>query len=229
VTRRRATALCVVVVAALALSGQAATTKAPAGPKITYVVQRGDTLTSIAARFGTTTQAIATANGIRNRNVIVIGRPLTIPAGEGSSHLPGNLPAKLRAHPDRVALRPTFQKWAGQYGVPADLLQAVAWIESGWQTGVVSKTGAVGVGQLQPTTVDLVRRMLGTNLDPGSASDNIRMSARFLRYLLDRTSNNVNVALAAYYQGLRSVSTKPVLAETMLYVANVQAVRSSFV
>src|SRR5688572_17156049 len=36
----------------------------PAGTS--YVVQRGDTLGSIAARFGTTYQAIAAANGIAN-------------------------------------------------------------------------------------------------------------------------------------------------------------------
>ncbi len=226
-SRRVTTTLCVLAIAALAAAGQASTTKASASQ--TYVVKPGDTLSSIASHYGTTVTAIANANNIRNRNVVVIGRRLTIPAGAGSSsHRPGVLPAKLQAHPERVALRPLFVKWASHYGVSADLLEAIAWIESGWQSSVVSKTGAVGIGQLQPATVEFTRALIGIKLDPTSANDNIRMSARFLRYLLDRTGNNVNVTLAAYYQGLRSVTTGPVLAETMLYVANVLAVRPSF-
>jgi soluble lytic murein transglycosylase-like protein len=191
-------------------------------------VQPGDTLSSIASRYGTTAKAIASANGIRNVHVVVIGRRLTIPSGSSSSHPRGILPAKLRARPERLALRPTFEKWAAHYGVSASLLEAVAWIESGWQTGVVSKTGAIGVGQLQPATIDFVRRLIGMNLDPLSANDNIRMSARFLRYLLDGTGNKTAMALAAYYPGLRSVSTGRVLPETMRYVADVLAVQPSF-
>lgn len=50
-----------------------------------YVVKRGDTLWSIAARFGTTPQAIAKANGLRNLNYIYAGQRLVIPGGGGSS------------------------------------------------------------------------------------------------------------------------------------------------
>jgi soluble lytic murein transglycosylase-like protein len=125
-------------------------------------------------------------------------------------------------------MRPLFVKWAAHYGVPADLLEATAWIESGWQTGVISKTGAIGVGQLEPSTVDFVRLLVGIKLNPYSANDNIRMSARFMRYLLDRTGNNVPLALAAYYQGLRSISTRPALPDTMQYVAAIVSVRPAF-
>jgi len=48
-----------------------------------YVVQRGDTLGQIARRFGTTVQAIASANGIANPNLIFVGQQLTIPGGTG--------------------------------------------------------------------------------------------------------------------------------------------------
>jgi len=46
-----------------------------------YVVQMGDTLTSVAGRFGTTVWAIAQANGIWNVDYIRIGQVLLIPAG----------------------------------------------------------------------------------------------------------------------------------------------------
>ena len=47
----------------------------------TYIVQSGDTLSSIARRFGTTVAAIAQANGISNINFIQVGQQLIIPGG----------------------------------------------------------------------------------------------------------------------------------------------------
>ncbi|MBZ0287051.1 MAG: LysM peptidoglycan-binding domain-containing protein [Anaerolineae bacterium] len=46
----------------------------------TYVVQAGDTLAIIAAKFGTTWQAIAAANNLANANNIYTGQRLTIPS-----------------------------------------------------------------------------------------------------------------------------------------------------
>jgi LysM repeat protein len=46
-----------------------------------YVVRSGDTLSTIARRFGTTIRALQDANGIHNANVVVVGRTLKIPAG----------------------------------------------------------------------------------------------------------------------------------------------------
>jgi LysM repeat protein len=49
-----------------------------------YVVQPGDTLTRIAARFGVSVQAIVQANNIANPNLIYVGQVLVIPgAGPG--------------------------------------------------------------------------------------------------------------------------------------------------
>jgi murein DD-endopeptidase MepM/ murein hydrolase activator NlpD len=218
-----------VAILMLAVGGQAATSVRAAKPVAqTYIVRRGDTLASIASRYGTTYGALARANHITNPHVVVIGKRLTIPAPGGARS--AGLPMKLRAHPDRLTLRPNFEHWAAYYGVPADLLQALCWVESGWQRTVVSRTGAIGIGQLQPATVDHVRLLIGRGpkLDPNKADDNIRMSARFLRFLLDRTGGDPATALAAYYQGLRSVRTSPVLGETKQYVATVLAFRPYF-
>ena len=45
---------------------------------IYYTVQKGDTLSGIAKRYGTTYQAIAKLNGIENPNLIEIGQKLKI-------------------------------------------------------------------------------------------------------------------------------------------------------
>jgi LysM repeat protein len=50
-----------------------------------HVVQRGETLYSIAVRYGSTVQAIASANGLRNASLIYAGQRLAIPTGSGTS------------------------------------------------------------------------------------------------------------------------------------------------
>lgn len=45
-----------------------------------YIVVSGDTLSKIAKKYGTTVQAIAKANGIKNVDLIFVGQRLTIPA-----------------------------------------------------------------------------------------------------------------------------------------------------
>jgi LysM repeat protein len=44
-----------------------------------YVVQSGDNLTRLSARYATTIAAILDANGIKNANLVYIGQPLVIP------------------------------------------------------------------------------------------------------------------------------------------------------
>ena len=46
----------------------------------TYTVKRGDTLTAIAQKYGTTVQKLVTLNNIANPDVIKVGQKLTIPA-----------------------------------------------------------------------------------------------------------------------------------------------------
>ena len=47
--------------------------------RVTYVIQAGDTFASIAMRFDVTTDALAAANNITNRDTIRIGQTLVIP------------------------------------------------------------------------------------------------------------------------------------------------------
>jgi LysM repeat protein len=48
-------------------------------PARTYVVQEGDTLGAIAAAYGVSIEALMTANGIQDSDVILIGQELVIP------------------------------------------------------------------------------------------------------------------------------------------------------
>jgi LysM repeat protein len=199
-----------------------------------YTVRPGDNLTSIAERYHTTVASLVAANGLRDPHLIVIGATLTVPAGSrasapaGASGSATGLPSRLLASPTRLALRDNFAHWATHYGTPTPLLEGLTWLESGWQNGVVSSTGAVGIGQLMPDTVDLTADVLiRVALDPDVADDNIRMSARYLRYLLDRTGST-SMAIAAYYQGYASIQRSGMYGSTKIYVADVLALRDRF-
>jgi soluble lytic murein transglycosylase-like protein len=189
-----------------------------------YVVQPGDTLSGIARRLGVPMAELQEANGITDPDRIIAGRELRLPARP-------DYPERLAAAPERLALVPYFERWAAANELPVDLLMAVTWLESGWQNDVVSSKGALGIGQLMPGTVDFTRRVLigVPTLDPNVPEHNIRMSARFLDWLLHQTGGDVAQAVAGYYQGLRSVREQGPKPETVAYVANVLALRGRFV
>jgi len=60
----------------------------PSHQPTTYVVQRGDTLSLIARRHNTTTQAIAKLNSILNPDLIYVSQRLVIPGSAPSAPLP---------------------------------------------------------------------------------------------------------------------------------------------
>ena len=119
--------------------------------------------------------------------------------------------------------------WANHYDLSAPLLEAIAWQESGWQQDVVSSAGAVGTGQILPSTASFVSTdLVGMPLNIKSQSDNIRMSAALLSYLADIEGNNRCDVIAAYYEGSINLSRYGVFPDTQAYVANVEALIPEF-
>ena len=53
---------------------------------VTYVIKRGDTLSQIAARYGTTVNTLARLNNIRNINLIYAGQILSIPSNSSNAY-----------------------------------------------------------------------------------------------------------------------------------------------
>jgi len=213
-------------------AGGAAAAAAPittAGAGRVHVVAAGETLSSIAARYGTNVRAIVDANGIADPNHVRIGTRLRIPTVAQSAPT-GGLPARLQESPARLALIPHFKRWAEANGIDAALLMAVCWHESGWQNDVVSSVGAMGIGQLMPGTAAFVsEELIGVPLDPSVPEDNIRMSARYLRFLLSRVDGDVRLALAGYFQGPGSVAARGLIPASEQYVQVIQNLRPRFV
>lgn len=210
--------------------------------RTTHTVRAGETLSHIAARYQTSVTALANANDLDDRHRIIVGQRLQIvdagsraavASSTGSASVSGyhNLPARIRNNPDRLALVPIFEHWAAANNLPTDLLMALAWQESGWNQSAVSHAGAVGVGQIMPDTGDWVQSyLIGTSgLQRENVNDNIRMSARYLRYLLARFDGDERLALGAYFQGPTSVADGRWIGASDIYVANIQAQRPMFV
>ena len=79
------------------------------GGETVYTVVKGDTLSGIAAKYGTTYQEIAKANGIKNPNLIYPGQQFKIP-GTGGGETDSDVSADTGLKMDAVILR---ENWAG--------------------------------------------------------------------------------------------------------------------
>jgi len=140
----------------------------------------------------------------------------------------GVVPAELEVT-GALALRPVFEQWARADGVSPALVEAIAWQESGWQQGVVSPAGAVGIGQLLPATAAFVNDdLLVRRLDPYSVTGNIALMTRFVAYLAAEEQGNLCATIAAYYEGPTELQAFGVLPSARQYVADVESLLIRF-
>jgi soluble lytic murein transglycosylase-like protein len=168
-----------------------------------YVVRRGDTLIGIADRLNVSVGGLRSANGLKVNAIIRPGQVLHVPAqSQAPTVIAGVLPPELNT-PDRQALIPLFRAAAKEAGIPTDLLMSLSYTESGWSQAARSADKAVGLGQLLPTTAKWVASTLmhEPKLDPTKPTDNLRLAAFFLRYLLRTFPSATDRALAAYFEG----------------------------
>ena len=92
-------------------------------------------------------------------------------------------------------------------------------MESGFQQGVVSSVGAIGVMQLLPGTWAWVDQFLLGATTPRTYDGNIRAGVRYLRWLLDEFKGDRRLALAGYYQGAQAVRDRGLFDDTKRYVS----------
>ena len=113
----------------------------------------------------------------------------------------------------------TFLTAANVHNLDADLVRAVAQVESCFDQNAVSRVGAQGVMQLMPATAV----ELGVT-DSFNAVQNIHGGANYLAKMMSRFNNNHQLALAAYNAGPGAVEKHngiPPYPETRGYVKKV--------
>ncbi|MGH3001770.1 MAG: peptidoglycan-binding protein [Gaiellaceae bacterium] len=188
-----------------------------------YVVRSGDNLTAIAARFHTTVAALAAANSLDPARPIVIGRRLRIPAVRAQAvTVAATLPS---LSPQSVDVPAVLDRWSARLGVDPHLTRAVAWMESGYQTRIVSSAGAVGVMQTLPSTRDYVETVLLGHTAPHTVDGDVEVGVAYLKHLLQAFGGNERLALAGWYQGEKAVREHGLYAVTKPFVRNVLALQ----
>ena len=135
-------------------------------------------------------------------------------------------PAELRERlsrmvlPSRVETQDMVRHIAAIMGVSPKLAMAHAYIESGFDAGMVSHTGAVGPMQIILPSLRWAEKLVGRELDVCSTADNITAGVAIIRYL-QRHTESTHEAIAAYHQGLRSVQRMGPYPSTQKYVLRV--------
>ncbi len=121
---------------------------------------------------------------------------------------------------NRKLYTPQIEQIARLYGLDARLLHAVISAESAYDPAAVSDKGAMGLMQLMPDTA----RRFGV-ADPFDPAANLHGGARYLRWLMDRFQNDLELVLAAYNAGEGAVerygNAIPPYEETRTYVVRV--------
>jgi len=208
----------------------------PAAPPRTHVVQAGETLWAISRLYGATVEALVDANLLDNASFIRTGQSLVIPGSFAAAHsiprsvtnssMSADMASKVS---QRMEAREVLLQAAREFGVADPFVLAVAWHESGWQPGVVSSAGAVGLMQLMPGTADWVAgSMLHEAPAINDAQWNARAGVRLLAFYLDRYQGDTAKTLAAYFQGMTSVDQIGVLQSTQPYIDTILALEQTF-
>jgi soluble lytic murein transglycosylase-like protein len=128
--------------------------------------------------------------------------------------------------PVRGAVPRMIVHWAGHYAVRRELALSLAWMESGYQVDLVSGAGARGVMQVMPATWSFVELVLIGAPVAHTTDGNVRVGVAYLGHLLRAYGGSERLALAAYYQGPRSIRVHGVLPITHWYVDAVLALAS---
>lgn len=215
----------------------------PTTKLITYVVRSGDNLTAIARHYGVSIASIVERNHLRADGLIFVSQHLqvSVPVTDGPTSFAGRTypPATVaranhhrallaqRSEPSPASVKGKIIAAAHKAGLDPALALAIGWQESGFQQRVVSPADAVGIMQVVPSTGDYISTYLvHRHLDLLDPDDNITAGVALLKALT--AAAPLDKAVAGYYQGIESVLSKGMYADTRSYVASVLLLRKHF-
>lgn len=217
-----------------------------------YTIKAGDTLSSIASRHNVSLSALMSVNTVSATTVIYPGQKLTIPgtsslqpAGETKPLVPSTFlgftyppavvssanenKALLNASPvpSRDEMKSIVADTARRMGVSPSLALAFAEQESGFDQRAVSPANAIGTMQVIPSSGQWASDLVGRKLNLLDPYDNATAGVAIIRALI-ATSEDLDNAIAGYYQGQYSVSKYGMYDDTKRYVESIKARQRTF-
>ena len=117
---------------------------------------------------------------------------------------------------------------ARHHNLNPNFVLAVSYWESGWNQSALSRTGAIGLMQVEPYTAAWAGPALlhrGVNLR--NPIDNAELGAALLSSYLDQL-HDPRLVLAAYYQGLAGVRRYGIYPSSRTYVDGIWKLRNQF-
>jgi soluble lytic murein transglycosylase-like protein len=154
-------------------------------------------------------------------NLVLSDRPQNGAARTYAVSSTGGIRTTRAAASTTTAYDTLISEHAAVHGIRADLVRAVIQAESAFNPFAKSVKGAMGLMQLMPATA--VAYGVTNAYDP---AENIRAGVAYLKSLLNRYSQNEELALAAYNAGTGAVqkygNAVPPYRETRNYVSKIQ-------
>ncbi|MDI6731131.1 MAG: lytic transglycosylase domain-containing protein [Candidatus Margulisbacteria bacterium] len=127
---------------------------------------------------------------------------------------------KYRSEEEAEQISDSIIKYAIEYGVNPKLTTALMARESRFNPNAVSSSGAIGLGQLLPSTCK------GLKVEnPYDIDENTMGTTKYLKYLLDRFAkynDQIAMAISGYFEGPNAVErNKGVKTHTAQYVNDI--------
>ena len=151
---------------------------------------------------------------------------LTVAIAAQPAEAAARKPSAVRITPSQA--RVILIRAARHHNLNPNFVLAVSYWESGWNQSVRSRTGAIGLMQVEPYTAAWAGpALLHRRVNLYNAVDNAELGAALLRSYLTLL-RDPKLALAAYYQGLSGVRKYGIYPSSRGYVNGIWRLRNRF-
>lgn len=117
---------------------------------------------------------------------------------------------------DAYTVSKGIEVFSHYYNLDPKLVASLVTVESSFRPAAISSSGAIGLGQLKPTTA----QWLGVR-NPYDPLENLLGTAKYLRFLLNKYNGSTPHALAAYYQGQGTIDREGINDDSKYYISKI--------